>query len=260
MLWAIDVSSWDARKSEGGKIVYVPVNWKASGLALAIIKCSEAMVEDPAFKVQWAAAKGMPRMAYHFFRSNVNAIAQAWFVKSILNDFDPATDHVALDFETADGISGGERLAAAGSWLYEMGKIHITPFIYTYSSFWLEAGGARATWAKQYPLWFAAWPKDNWIASLPLPPRIFDAEKLAALKAEVESGALKPHVPLPWQGLPAIWQFTARADTRAVNGHPGIKVVCDYNAVYFPLAGSPGLETVLRERACPYPACPIDGK
>jgi GH25 family lysozyme M1 (1,4-beta-N-acetylmuramidase) len=268
MNWAIDVSSYDAYTSIAGKTTYVPIDWAKTGTQLAIIKSSEALREDPAFKIQWAAAKGvLPRVAYHFFRCNVNAIAQAEFVKSILaDDFDRSTDFVALDFETADGVEPRLRLTALGSWLYEIEKFGAKPFIYTYRSFWLEAGGANAAWAKQYPLWFAAWPLDNWIAAMPLPPYIFTAEKLAALKADVISGKLKPRVPAPWTDC-AIWQFTARADTKAVPGHPAIKKVCDYNIVYaqhlldMPL---PGVEekppAPVRERMCPYSVCPKDGE
>jgi hypothetical protein len=254
--WAIDTSWYDAVKSVSGKRTYIPVEWGKTGLDMAIIKCSEAMYEDPAFKSQWAAAKGMPRLAYHFFRSNVNAIAQADFVKSLLTDFDRETDFVALDFETVDGVDGAQRLAAVGSWLYEMGKFVVVPLIYTYRSFWLEAGGASATWACLYPLWFAAWPLDNWIANIKLPPYIFTADKLAALKADVTSGKLRPRVPLPWTGLPAIWQFSARVDSRAILGHPGIKKVVDFNAVFFDLPAMG--ETPVRERMCPFEQCPID--
>jgi len=263
MKWGVDVSVWDAVKLVDGKRTYIPMNWRASGLDLALIKCSEALTEDPAFKVQWAAAKGiMPRMAYHFFRCNVNAIAQAEKCKSILaGDFDPRTDFVALDFETKDGVEPLARLAAAGSWLYEMEKFKTTPFVYTYASFWLEAGGARATWAKKYPLWFAAWPLDNWIARMKLPPYIFTADKMIQFKADIVAGKYKPSIPKPWTEC-AIWQFTARCDSKAIPGHPAIKKVVDYNAVYMPLPamGEKPPPPPIRDRKCPFVQCPVDGK
>ena len=262
--WAIDVSLWDARKSVAGKITYVPVDWAKTDTQLAIIKASEGVREDPAFRMQWAAAKGvMPRMAYHFFRSNQNAIAQAEFVKSILaDDFNRSTDFIALDFETADGVPPDRRLAVVGSWLYEVEKFGTLPFIYTYRSFWLDAGGARAVWAKTYPLWFAQWPLDNWIARMKLPPYIFTAEKLAKFKADIVAGKYKPTIPKPWTEC-AIWQFTARADSRAILGHPGIKKVVDYNAVFMLLPAMPDAPPVkppIRERTCPYSVCPKDNK
>lgn len=263
MKWGVDVSVWDAVKLVDGKRTYIPMNWRASGLDLALIKCSEATFEDPAFKVQWAAAKGIvPRIAYHFFRSNQNAIAQAEKVKSILaDDFDRSTDFVALDFETADGVPAAQRLAAIGSWLYEVEKFGTLPFIYTYASFWLDAGGARAIWARKYPLWFAAWPLDNWIANLPLPPYIFTAEKLAQFKADIVAGKYKPSIPRPWSEC-AIWQFSARIDSRAIPGHPAIKKVVDYNAVLFnlPTMREKPPAPPVRERVCPYPTCPRDNE
>lgn len=260
--WAIDTSFYDARKSVAGKVTYVPVDWAKTDTQLAIIKASEGVREDPAFRVQWEAAKGMPRMAYAFFRSNINAIAQADFFKSIMaDDFDRRTDFVAIDFETADGVPPDKRLAAVGSWLYEVEKFGTLPFIYTYASFWLDAGGARAVWAQKYPLWFAAWPLDNWIANAKLPPFVFTAEKLAKFKADIVAGKYKPSVPKPWTEC-AIWQFTARADTRAVPGHPAVKKVCDYNAVFMPLPAMPNAPPVkppVRERRCPFERCPVDG-
>lgn len=124
MNWALDVSHYDAYKSVSGKATYVPIKWGETGTQLAIIKAGEGIYEDKAFRVQWAAAKGvMPRMAYWFFRSCTNVIAQAEKVKSILaSDFDRRTDFIALDFETADGVPPDRRLAAVGSWLYEVEK------------------------------------------------------------------------------------------------------------------------------------------
>ena len=236
MNWAIDVSSYDAATTVARQTVWKPVDWAKTDLSLAIIKCSESVREDPAFRIQWAAAKGiLPRMAYHFFRSNMNAIAQADKVKSILeDDFDPKIDFVAVDFETTDGVPGLQRLNALGSWLYEIEKLGITPLIYTYRFFWLDAGGATAIWAAKYPLWFAAWPRDNWIANLPLPPYTFTADKFAVFKTDIVTEKYKPFVPPPWEKC-AVWQFTARADTKAVPGHPAVKKACDYNAVYMPL-------------------------
>uniref|UniRef100_A0A6H1ZAM3 Putative glycoside hydrolase n=1 Tax=viral metagenome TaxID=1070528 RepID=A0A6H1ZAM3_9ZZZZ len=261
-VWAVDTSIWDAVTIVAGKVVYKPVDWVKTGLDMAIVKVAEGVWEDPAFKIQWAAAKGvMPRIAYHFFRSNQNAIAQAEFVKSILaDDFDRSTDFIALDFETADGVPPDRRLAAVGSWLYEVEKFGTLPFIYTRASFWLDAGGAQAVWARKYPLWLAAWPLDNWIARMKLPPYIFKVEKLAKFKADIVAGKYKPSIPRPWSEC-AIWQFTARADTRAVPGHPAVKKVCDYNAVFMLLPAIPDAPPVkppVRERKCPFEQCPLD--
>ena len=242
MKWAIDVSGYDGRRyvNPTGYVYDLPMDWKKArdigGLSLAIIKSSEGTgYTDGAFRMQWAAAKGiLPRMAYHFFRANLNAIAQAQFVKSLLApDFDPRTDFVILDLETYDGMTGPQILAAAGSWLYEMEKIGTLPLIYTYPGFWNAIGGAAATWAKKYPLGLAQWPLDNWIANTAIqqPPYLFDVPRLADFKAKIVAGTIKPMALKPWDS-PAIWQFTSRADTKAVPGHPAVKTACDYNAVY----------------------------
>jgi len=239
MKWAIDVSSYDAKLPDG---TYQAVDWHRSGLNMAMIKASEGMSIDPAFTIQWKAAQGLPRVAYHFFRSNVNAIAQAQFFLSIVEkDFGPY-DRVSVDFETTDGQSNLACLAAVASFLHEVDKKIFSPMIYTYPSFWTGIGGEKALWAVNYPLWLAQWPKDTWVLWLPI--TIFDAPKLAALKGDIESGVIKPLVLKPWSS-PAIWQFTARADTRAVAGHPAYKKVCDYNAVFVTI------NPVVQFKVCP---------
>ena len=248
MKWAIDVSGYDGRRYvfPTGYIYDLPMDWTRArdvgGLSLAIIKSSEGTgYTDGAFRMQWAAAKGvLPRAAYHFFRANLNAIKQAQFVKSLLQyDFDPKTDFVILDLETYDGMLGPQILDAAGSWLYEMEKMGTLPLIYTYPSFWTGIGGQNtsASWARKYPLALAQWPLDNWIANtaIQMPPYLFTAPLLADFKAKVASGALKPMALKPWTGMPAIWQFTSRADTKAIPGHPAVKTTADYNAIFMPL-------------------------
>ncbi len=249
MNWAIDVSGYDGRRWLWNKgFVYdQPMDWKKArdedGIRLAIMKSSEGTVEDRAFRMNWSGARGvLPRMAYHFFRSNINAIQQAKYMIGLLrSDFDPRTDYIILDFETMDGKDRSDCLRAAGSFLYEIENEGILPMIYTYPSFWRGVGGEQAIWAKRYPLGLAQWPLDNWIANtrIQLPPYLFTADKLAELKAKVETGALKPVALKPWDS-PAIWQFTARADAKAIPGHPAIKKVVDYNVVYMPLPVLPG--------------------
>jgi hypothetical protein len=240
MKWAIDVSGYDARRLNGSTYVYdLPMDWvkarEVGGLDLAIIKVSEGTgYQDQAFKMQWKAAQGvLPRAAYHFFRSNQNAIQQAADCWSyILAAGFSDKDFVILDYETLDGVDPATSLKYAASWLYEMEKHGVIPLIYTYPTFWRSVQGEAAAWAARYPLALAQWPKDVWI--LNYSPSIFNADKLAALKNDVASGALQPAPLRPWKG-PAIWQFTARADTQAVPGHPAVKKVCDYDAIFMDL-------------------------
>jgi len=240
--WGIDVSAYDAKQYSGA---LRPMDWVTAringGITTAIIKASEgANYIDPAFLRQWQAAKdaGTQRVAYHFFRNNQDAVAQANLFKSILtNDFTPS-DFIAVDFETQDGMLGSHCLSAVYLFLTEMKKTHPVDhmLLYTYPAFWQTIGGANATWAAEYKLWIAQWPKDTWILNFPI--NIFDAAGLASLKQQIVNGILLPPVVKPWAS-PAIWQFTARADTRAIPGYVGFKKVCDYNVVYPSLGDEP---------------------
>jgi hypothetical protein len=259
MKWALDVSRYDAAT---GKDSLQAVDWKRAkdegGLSMAIIKCTEGTYKDPAFETQWWAAKGVvARAAYHFFRSNLNAIKQAQNFWSIVSAAGfKQHDFVVLDFETLDGMIPTKALLAAASWLYELEKYGTQPMIYTYPGFWKGAGGESATWAAKYPLMLAQWPKDNWI--LNYSPTVFTKDRLSVLKTSIENGTLKPVVLKPWAS-PAIWQFTSRVDTTAVPGHPAAKKVCDYNAVYMtlpevsPVPDQPSLPPVdpYAEKRCP---------
>jgi hypothetical protein len=201
------------------------------------VKSSEGMYEDPAFRIQWKAAQGRPRVAWHFFRQNVNAIAQAQKFLSIIQDDWQENDLAAIDWETKDGADRLDCLRNGGSFLYETEKALGKPSVlYTYPSYWNEIGGAGATSFKRYPLWLAQWPLDNWIAntSIQLPPYTFDKKKLADFKAQIESGLIKPMSLLPWGNDVVMWQFTARAWTKDIPGHPAIKKVADMNVIYKP--------------------------
>lgn len=237
--WAIDVSYYDALIATNQ---YKALDWKRAreegGLSLAIIKSSEgANIKDPAFDMQWKAAAGiLPRMAYHFFRCNQNPVAQAQKCWTTVNSagFDPAKDFIILDFESKDGKTGIECLSAARAWLEEMEKNGIKPLLWTYPAFWKAIGGETASWALKYPLGLSQWPKDIWILSFS--PSLFTAPRLDKLKTDILNGILKPVILKPWTS-PALWQFTARVDTKAVPGHPAVKKVLDYNAIYMDLTG-----------------------
>lgn len=249
--YAIDVSGYDGRRwvwdIRGGRLVYdLPMDWARArdegDVRLAIMKSSEGLFEDRAFRMNWRGARGvLPRTAYHFFRSNVNAIQQAGFFANLLDsDFDRETDYAIVDFETMDGQTGAQCLRNLASFLYEMEKHLIIPLIYTYPSFWRAIGGEGATWAKRYPLALAQWPWDNWFKNIKLPPFVWTAAQLATKKILIEGGWVRPMKLLPWEGDPAIWQFTARAEPASVPGHPGVKKAVDYNAVYMPLPNVQG--------------------
>jgi hypothetical protein len=269
----LDESLYDARRDVAGKWVYDrPTDWAKAeqiGIKVAAIKISEGGLvyrnnrlvdgafEDPAFRVQWEAATGRPRLAYHFFRSNRNAIAQAQDTLEIWSSVRRSPDdRLCLDFETQDGMTGKACLLAFDSWMYEVQKeTDLTPFLYTYPSFWLAIGGAGAFWAKKYPLCLSQWPLDNWIVNLKIPPYTFAGSQLTELLAKIQDGRLVPlqgkpynRMLSPWGSDITIWQFTARAWTKDIPGHPAIKKVADLNVIYKPWWGT---TTLIAERLCP---------
>jgi len=255
----MDVSLYDARRPDGKNWIYDrPTDWdhaRQIGIEVAAIKISEGGLvyrerkwvdgafEDPAFRLQWRAAAGRPRVAYHFFRSNRNAILQAQDVLEIWEAVERTPDdRLCLDFETQDGMSGQFCLKTFDSWMYEVGKVTGKyPMLYTYPSFWLQIGGAAAAWAKKYPLILSQWPLDNWLANMKLPPYVFTGERLAELLAKIQDGRLVPldgkpynRMLSPWGAEIAAWQFTARVNAADIPGHPAIKKVVDLNVIYSP--------------------------
>lgn len=257
--YMMDVSLYDARRPVGNGYIYDrPTDWekaRAFGITAAAIKSSEGAkvwkngklingaAIDPAFLLQWAAAAGRPRVAWHFFRANINAIAQAHDFLSFLQSAEWSdTDRACIDWETTDGISPAQNLEAGGSFLYEVEKeLKTPPFLYTYPYFWTQLDGEKAKWAAHYPLWIGVWPLDNWIANLKTPPYIFGGDRLRDLLAKVTDGRLTPlgskpyyGVLAPWMDNITAWQFTARINSAEIPGHPGIKKVVDMSIVFKP--------------------------
>lgn len=237
----IDVSLYDARRYNWlkGWIYDRPTDWNAAraiGIEAAAIKAGEGLSEDPAFRIQWQAASGRPRIAWFFFRQNVNTIAQAnKFLSIVQDDWNPATDLAAIDWETYDGVSLKLNLQNGASWLNEVEReLGRPPAIYTYPAYWRAIGGEHASWAKRNPIFLAQWPLDNWILGLKIPPYAFDRIQLELLMRKIEAGTLHPVVLAPWGDDIDVWQFTARAWTADIPGHPAIKKLADINAIFKP--------------------------
>jgi lysozyme len=107
-----------------------------------------------AFAGNWAAAKGLRRGAYHFFRPSVNGAAQA---DHFLNTYKPARGDLlpVLDVEDFDGSSKTRFAEDMRGWLGKVsaaigGKL---PIIYTTGSFWKKIGDPDGF--EKYPLWVA---------------------------------------------------------------------------------------------------------
>jgi GH25 family lysozyme M1 (1,4-beta-N-acetylmuramidase) len=241
----IDVSKWDAAKLVAGKNVWTPIDWRRardeSKIALAIIKASEGMYEDPAFPLQWAAAKPhLPRMAYHYFRADVNAIQAAAKFVDILRraGYDPRYDSVALDVEVKPTLMLNATFwAYVGSWLYEVEKA-LGDLPYIYVGYWFAVETKAPPTLGRYPLWLAQYPYDFKDAPL------YDAITLSQWEARVASGLLWPRLPTDIWKTVAIWQMTARCMPSNIAGYPtgpGTKLAVDWNILYFdpPTIGAP---------------------
>jgi hypothetical protein len=240
MDFMIDVSGYDSRKwnSLTGKWDYkYPIDWEAGksiGLTCASIKAGEGLYEDPAFAMNWKAAQGRPREAWWFFRQTINAIAQAQkFLSVILRDWSDQ-DLAAIDWETMDGISAAACYQNGFSFLYEVKKMLGKVGIYTYPAYWNGIGGNLKQDGKGYLLHLAQWPLDNWIANIKIWPFNFRLPKILDMMNQITAGTMKPVSLAPWGTDIMAWQWTARAWTADIPGHPASKTVCDLNAILKP--------------------------
>jgi lysozyme len=145
-----------------------------------------------AFAGNWAAAEGMLRGAYHFFRPSIDGAAQA---RHFLNTYKPAKGDLlpVLDIEDYDGSQRAKFLGAIEEWLSIVSKSigNKTPFIYTSGSFWKKIGN---------PSGFAAHPL--WVAHY--------------------TTATGPNLPKGWDNF-AIWQYSQ------TGGVDGVRTPCDVN-------------------------------
>lgn len=146
-LAGIDVSHWQGT-----------VDWTrvaGSGVAFAFIKATEGGdYTDPAFAANWAGAAraGVARGAYHFYRPQTDAAAQAQhFLRTVqprAGDLPPV-----LDVEVTDGRSAAQIAAGVRTWLETVERATgRRPIVYTRASFWSgQMGGGFGA----YPLWVA---------------------------------------------------------------------------------------------------------
>jgi len=185
LTFGIDVSHHNG-KIDWAKVSSGPTNF-------VFMKATEKdNFTSPAFAPNWAAAKGLKRGAYHFFRPGVSGAAQA---AHFLSAYSPTRGDLvpALDIEDFDGSSKPAFLKEVRIWLDAVssavgGKL---PFIYTSASFWAKIG--NPTSLGNYPLWVAHY-----------------------------TSGIKPNLPKGWSNH-AIWQYS---QTGAVDG---IKGGCDVN-------------------------------
>ncbi|HEY8040822.1 MAG TPA: GH25 family lysozyme [Polyangiaceae bacterium] len=145
----IDVSKYDGT-----------IDWSAvlaSGRAFAFIRVSDGLTHfDPTFDTNWAnaAAAGVFRGVYQFFRPGEDATAQADLLLSHLGNLGPGDLPPVLDVEVTDGVSGSAIRAGVDAW-----SAHVRqatgrqPIVYTAPGFWASVGGGP----EDDTLWVANW-------------------------------------------------------------------------------------------------------
>ncbi|HEX6838166.1 MAG TPA: GH25 family lysozyme [Polyangia bacterium] len=159
----IDVSHYD------GTIDWAMV--KASGIDFAFMKATEnTTFVDPDFAANWkaAGAAGVIRGAYHFFRPEVDAVAQADFFVATAGVPARGDLPLALDLEVTDMVAGATVAADARTFLARVQqKTGRVPIVYTSARVWTDLlGSPAATGFADVALWDA-----NWTTSCPtIPP------------------------------------------------------------------------------------------
>jgi lysozyme len=175
----IDVSHWQGT-----------IDWNAvaaDGVEFAFIKATEGGdYTDPRFAANWAGAQraGVVRGAYHFFRPQTDALAQAaHFLRTV--QLSPGDLPPVLDVEVTDGRSAAQIAAGVRAWLQEVERATgRRPILYTRASFWTgQMGGGFG----EYPLWVAHY------------------------------GVSQPNIPAEWSG----WTFWQHSDAGRVDGISG---------------------------------------
>ena len=176
------------------------IDWEQvqrGGIAFAFIKATEgSTLADFLFARNWSEAKvaGVLRGAYHFFRPQVNPLAQAQFFLRRLKS-DPGELPPVLDVEVLTGdTTPGMIIQAAHQWMEtveaELGK---KPILYTGSAFW-RSTLKNSNAFLDHPLW---------VAHYTLRPN--------------------PQVPKPWQQW-TFWQFSQQGRMAGIEGNVDLDV------------------------------------
>ena len=135
------------------------INWdtvvQRNNLNFAFVKATEGGdFTDSLFCHNWEALGrlGMPRGAYHFFRSRTNGYTQArHFLNTV--DFQHGDLPPVLDVELTDGVQPHIMLEQMRQWLLTVEReLHQKPIIYTNQHFYDKY---LAGLFDHYPLWIA---------------------------------------------------------------------------------------------------------
>jgi lysozyme len=164
---------------------------KAGGYEFVFLKATESTgYVDPTFHHRWAQAKdaGILRGAYHFFRPQHDAKAQAEHFLSVIGKLEANDLPCVFDWEVVDGVGRDKQIPAANVWLDIVHKATgKRPIIYGGPSFLADS--------MKPPVDFAAYKL--WIANY---------------------GVKVPKVPAPW-GHWTFWQDSEAGVAPGVAGH-----------------------------------------
>ncbi len=136
------------------------IDWKQikqTGVTFAFIKSTEGVgVKDPLFRQNWRDSRkaGVLRGAYHFFRPQLDPVAQA---KQFLDTLgrDPGELPPALDIEEGTSLTSGQVIAAAKKWMRIVEDfVKAKPILYTGTGFWRNRLKDDRAFADN-PLWIA---------------------------------------------------------------------------------------------------------
>jgi lysozyme len=168
------------------------IDWSAvrrAGVRFAFVRVSDgATFPDPRFveNFRGAAAVGVLRGAYQFFRPEESAVAQADLMIAALRR-DRGELPPVIDVEDAGGRTPAQVARAVGVWIARVrARVGVEPIVYTGPDFWRTRVGRGADVAAQ-PLWIAHYT------------------------------AGCPTVPAPWRAW-TFWQFTDAGRVPGIDG------------------------------------------
>jgi lysozyme len=135
------------------------INWTsvvAAGNVFAFIKASEGTtLTDAAFASHWAGAKtaGILRGAYHFFRPELDAVAQAKHFIAQLGDKGELPP--VVDVEVSDNVALAQVAAGVSTFIEYMTANYGRLIVYTMPGFWNVLPSVPNT--SKADLWVANW-------------------------------------------------------------------------------------------------------
>lgn len=182
ILDGIDVSYWQ-----------LDVDWtkvKAAGKKYAIMRAAHALKADTKFAYNWKTchAVGLHCGVYQYFEPDIDPIAQADLMISMMGKLAPGDLPPVIDVESKGSATPTQFAAAIGKWMDRVEKATgRKPMIYTGAYFWEDYVKA-STWV-DHPLWHAQY-----------------------------CTSCCPNIPNPWKKW-AFWQHSSTGKVSGINGN-----------------------------------------